>query len=262
MDRLPANGELQLAAASLPPGRRVYAGMGSGGPVAWATAQPVPDAGRVWAALSAAHQDTGLVPFLLSGRVLGSSRRPWDENEFNDPADISVLDGLDASTVLQFGWDDFVPPEDDDEVRAVLGPFSRTFPGLAPGEDAPLSPQQIDAILGSLPAARIGLAVAARPADVLPRIGWAGACNWDPRALQVAAVLRSWEDRFGARLLQVGFDEIQLLAERPPRTPEAAQHIAAEHCAFCDGCAGKGLRDIPGVAAHVLSTPIWTFWWD
>src|SRR5260370_36918736 len=98
-------------------GRQIHAGSGSGGPVAWATAQPVPDAGRVWAALSAAHQDTGLVPFLLSGRVLGSSRRPWDENEFNDPADISVLDGLDASTVLQFGWDNFVVT--DEIMRAI-----------------------------------------------------------------------------------------------------------------------------------------------
>jgi hypothetical protein len=75
-------------------------------------------------------------------------------------------------------------------------------------------------------------------------------------------VLRSWEDRFGARLLQVGFAEIRLLAERPPRTLRAAEHVAAEHCAFCDECAGKALRDIPGVAAHLLATPIWTFWWD
>ena len=63
-------------------------------------------------------------------------------------------------------------------------------------------------------------------------------------------MLRSWEDRFGARLLQVGFDEIRLLAERPPRTLQAALHVAAEHCAFGDECAGKGLRDIPGVAAE------------
>jgi hypothetical protein len=62
--------------------------------------------------------------------------------------------------------------------------------------------------------------------------------------------------------VQVGFAEIWLLAERPPRTLHAAEHVAAEHCAFCDGCAGKGLCDIPGVAAELLATPIWTFWWD
>jgi hypothetical protein len=120
----------------------------------------------------------------------------------------------------------------------------------------------VDAVLGSLAPARIGLAAAERPADVLARIGWAFAWTWDSGPLEFAAVLRSWEDRFGARLLQVGFAEIWLLAERPPRTLQAAQRLAAEHFAFGDECAGKGLRDIPGIAAELLATPIWTFWWD
>jgi hypothetical protein len=32
--------------------------------------------------------------------------------------------------------------------------------------------------------------------------------------LPLTAVLRSWEDRFGARLLEVGFADIKLLVER------------------------------------------------
>ena len=64
--------------------------------------------------------------------------------------------------------------------------------------------------------ARIGLAVADRPADVLTRIGWTGAANGCLTPLPITAVLRSWEDRFGARLLQIGFDRIRLLVERPP----------------------------------------------
>ena len=32
---------------------------------------------------------------------------------------------------------------------------------------------------------------------------------------QVTAVLRSWEDRFGARLLAVGYDRVKLLARTP-----------------------------------------------
>jgi len=41
-------------------------------------------------------------------------------------------------------------------------------------------------------------------------------------------MLRSWEDRFGARLIDVGFADLRLLVERPPRTLEAAQRLAAE----------------------------------
>ena len=56
--------------------------------------------------------------------------------------------------------------------------------------------------------------------------------------------------------------EIQLLVDRPPRTREAAEQIAVEHCVFCDECAGQGLGSVPEVAAAILDAPIWTFWWD
>jgi hypothetical protein len=49
-----------------------------------------------------------------------------------------------------------------------------------------------------------------------------------------STVLRSWEDRFGTRLLEVGFAGIRLLVSRPPQTLEAAQWIAAEHHVFSD----------------------------
>jgi hypothetical protein len=100
---------------------------------------------------------------------------------------------------------------------------------------------------------------------VLPLIGWMGAVNGVDTVLSLAAVLRSWEDRFGARLLDVGFAEIRLLVERPPRSYEAALPLAAEQFAFCDECtlAGQvGLRKVSGVAAGLVNTPIWGFWWD
>lgn len=65
-------------------------------------------------------------------------------------------------------------------------------------------------------------------------MGWNDAF---PTAVDIAAVLRSWEDRFGARLLRVGFAEISVLAERPPRALESAQFLAAEQWVFCNECA-------------------------
>jgi hypothetical protein len=134
----------------------------------------------------------------------------------------------------------------------------------APAEDTALSHDQIQNVLGSLPTARLGLVPASRPADVLPRIGWSGAANHGPTPLPIAAVLRSWEDRFGARLLEVGFAEIQLLVERPPLAHEAARRIAAEHFAFCDECTlGQvGLSEVSTITANLVNAPIWGFWWD
>lgn len=151
---------------------------------------------------------------------------------------------------------------DDDHAVSQWAPFSRQFPGLAPRQDGRLSMAQLHDTLLSLPPAPIALVPARRAADVLPTVGW---CTTDrfQTSLPIAAVLRSWEVRFGARLLRVGPGaEIQLLVERPPRTTETAQHIAAEHFAFCDECAGQGLRDIFKITASLVNAPTWIFWWD
>jgi hypothetical protein len=259
---LPDEGDLQLGSVRLPAGKQVTAGFAGALPVAWVTRQEVPDAGRVWAALSAARPQTGLVPFLL-GSLPGDARRPWDTGEFSGPADPAQLDRIDAAQVIQDMWDGEMPSgeeQDDEEWAAMRAPFSTHFPGLAPPAGTSLSPGELDDVLGSLPPRRIGLVPAARPADVLPLTGWTPSDQSD--ALPIAAVVRSWEDRFGVRLLEVGFAEIRLLASRPPRTTGHAQHLAAEQFVFCDECAGQGLHDIQAITDHLLSSPIWTFWWD
>jgi len=96
---------------------------------------------------------------------------------------------------------------------------------------------------------------------VLPTVGWRTTGRF-PTSLPIAAVLRSWEARFGARLLDVGPGaQIRLLVERPPRGIEAAERVAAEHFAFCDESAGQGLHDIAGIAASLVNAPVWTCWW-
>jgi uncharacterized protein DUF4253 len=122
----------------------------------------------------------------------------------------------------------------DDEDHAVLAearaPFGRRFPGLAPPSDSCLGPAEMEQAIVSL---------------------------------ELATVLRSWEERFGARLLRIGSDaKLKVLVERPPRTLEDAWPIAAEHWAFADECGGAGLRDIAAIAASLVNAPIWTFWWD
>jgi hypothetical protein len=138
----------------------------------------VPEPAKVWAALSAAHPQTGLVPFLLEGRATdpGSTQRPWDEGEFEDPADTAELDRLDAEPLLESWWNSQLTPlaegqaEDPAEISIRL-PFSRQFPGLAPAETMSRDPRELEFGLSwSQRPARIGLALADRPADVLARI--------------------------------------------------------------------------------------------
>jgi hypothetical protein len=265
---LPGEGELRVGSVRLPAGKRVYGSrpVEDGIPVAWVTVENVPEPGLVWAALSAQSQTTGLVPFLL-GHLPGEPSRPWDTEEFWDLADPTDIDEFDVAEFLEQEWDGKSHEADLEEgaeypqfvayIEATIAPFGRRFPGLAAPEDAPLDLDELDQVLGSIPARRIGLASASRPADALPLIGWSG--SGDP--LPTAAVFRSWEERFGAWLLEVGFRDLSVLASRPPRTIERAQRLAAEQWAFCNEC-GKGLTDIPAISAQLLSSPIWRFWWD
>jgi hypothetical protein len=74
-------------------------------------------------------------------------------------------------------------------------------------------------------------------------------------------VLRSWEDRFGARLLEVGFADVRLLVSSPPCTLEAALPIAAEHFAFSEEAHGRP-GAVDDIARAIVGNPFWDFWWD
>jgi Domain of unknown function (DUF4253) len=74
-------------------------------------------------------------------------------------------------------------------------------------------------------------------------------------------VLRSWEARFGARLLRIGADStLRVLVERPPVTVDAAQRVAAEHIAFADEPRQSG--SVADLGEALIGAPIWSFWWD
>ena len=181
-------------------------------------------------------------------------------------ARLSELDRQEAGVVLP---DRETVHAESERRRAERAARARPFPGLAPPADGgALTASEIGAALAGLPTARICLVPAPRAADVLATIGWTTFDDcYEPvpvtNSVWIGAVLRSWEDRFGARLLSIGPDaaELRLLVQRPPRTEQAAGQIAAEQCAFADECL-SGLNEIPQLAPALVSAPIWRFWWD
>jgi Domain of unknown function (DUF4253) len=261
---LPEDGEVQIGAVALPAGRRQYSEEDDQ-PVAWATVEPMADAGRAWCALSAAHAETGLVPVLL--QAAAPVRPGADELLFFGfilPADIALLDQMSAGSLLAALWGG---SSDDPRSAAARAPFGPRFPGLAPPGSTRLAAAGLEQAVSALPPARLGLVSARRPADVPPTVGWSvfGVDGIGPgaRSLEIGAVLRSWETRFGARLLQIGADAIlRVLVERPPSTLEHAQRVAAEHCAFADELDERADYTVASLAASLVGAPIWTFWWD
>lgn len=106
------------------------------------------------------------------------------------------------------------------------------------------------------------LAPAARGADLITSVGWLGPVNKTNRMAPMSAMLRSWEDRFGALVVGVGFDTLQLSVAAPPITSEHAQQVAAEHWAFCADNIQQGSGSLTAYAEEIQEAYCWSFWWD
>jgi hypothetical protein len=269
---LPDEGPLRLGAVTLPAGRWIRPVKGDGNAVAWVTEAAIAEPGAVWTALSELQPETGLVPILLP-----AGRGSDFEESCSTNARVRDVDRVDAAALLEGQWSERDPEQhgEDEETmawtRELVSPFAiGQFPGLAPAVAASLDPEQLATAVRTIASARIALVPAGRPADTLPALGWCPG-NWFdlygghgvgsvPSPVGFAAVLRSWEDRFGARLFAMTRDEAYLLVACPPPDLDTALAIAAEHYVVCDEPAGR--QPIRQTAEKLVGNPLWYFWWD
>jgi hypothetical protein len=264
---LPADGEAVVGGVRLPAGTRISVPrcrLGRPAPSALWVTGPSGNAIGLWLTLRERLAGSGLVPLLLSD-LAGQPGRPWESGELSRPADPDAVAGLDARTLLPALWDRHVPvPEEDQELTAeVLDPYSRAFPGLAPASGGRAGTEQLTAAAESLDGPlRIGLVMAGRPADTLASVGWQGAVNCYDSPAPLTVVLRSWEERFAATVMRVGFDLVDLLVERPVTSMQAALAVAAEHFAFCSDNVYQGAGSIREYAEELPGATRWSFWWD
>jgi hypothetical protein len=282
-DGLPAGGFIV-------PQSRLQSGVASAEPALWITDDPVPDLGSLYARLLAAHGDTGLWPLLLTersspigitspalsaglaSRMRGSSPlfadgRPWHAGEIM-PVPAYRIAELDADELLARDWDreaDANPDRFDFGTGAFPGVEHPSWPGLAepvtPGPD----PDDVLARVVTAPGGvrqltpndrvYLGLVPSADSAAALTAAGWKSNAG---SAAEIAAVIRSWQQRFGVRLCAIGFDTLALSVAWPPLTAECARRVAAEHAAFCPDIDD----DLAEYARTLQGAAVWQFWWD
>lgn len=191
--------------------------------------------------------------------------------ELPGPADPAAdLEAADPFRALRTWWPGPCP-----EGCHCLAPFEDSFP-TAPARLGEVdwsrhrstfaSAHELAADLA--PYSDLAVVDARRPADVPMALGWAGMCNYPDRDLVGAcAVLRSWEERFGALLVHMSFSTLRLAVARPPRTPAESELVAAEHFAFCpdqhDPQDAQGTVYTPRTyGAKIQNVGYWRFWWD
>jgi hypothetical protein len=231
-------------------------------PSLWYANEPVQHG--TWTALLPAREASGMHPVLL---VNDKDRSlTWDRGLDLDR--VSHPDDYDVEEVLMSLWD-YDQAENEYEGDAdPIAPFTPEWPGLAPSGELPADPDTTAAHVAAalldadrLPGARAGLIPVRRSADIPSALGWTGAGNRD--AGLVSTVLRSWEDRFGIRVVALHFDRLDVSVAAPPRTMTESLAVAAEHHAFCPDNVRQGYDTMREYAAEaLLGRQHWTFWWD
>lgn len=159
-------------------------------------------------------------------------------------------------------------PEDVEPWPHDPGPPFDSWPGFAPaGPDTGADPAEAagravaellctDPFAGSF---RLALVPARCSADVPALAGWD---HGAPMPL-LTALLRSWEERFGARVVAAYGGEVHVSVARPPLTAGAAERLALEHVlSTADSIVDDPPTPFPQYARELVGRTEWRFWWD
>jgi hypothetical protein len=82
-----------------------------------------------------------------------------------------------------------------------------------------------------------------------------------PDEVHVAA-LRRYHDDWGAELVCLSRDTMELRAPRRPADREKAAALAREHFLYCYDLVAQGVESLNALAADRMKSPVWFFWWD
>ncbi|UUU19953.1 DUF4253 domain-containing protein [Streptomyces sp. DSM 40750] len=227
---------------------------------------------ELWPQLLNEHEATGLLPVL------------WRADAIGEPLDPGLVDAIRLEDVLAADfaeyrrrrlpfWTDPTPvevPEDVEPWPHDPGPPFEQWPGLAPATPVtPGAPKPRQAA-SEAPArladtdfgvfdCRLVLVHARRGSDALALLGWRSGA---PLPL-LCALLRSWEERFGAHLMAVYGGRLHVSVARPPATAAAANLLALEHVlSTADNIVDDPPTPFPEYAAGLVGRDHWSFWWD
>jgi hypothetical protein len=205
-----------------------------------------------WRRLRAAHDQTGLWPFLAG-------------------ADLKEVD---RQTVSEL-WYDAATNHDPTAVARGLALNVRAFFAQQAAELAAPDPATLTMDAAALAWADrepqfaftsrdtvIGLIQASHGYQVPGLLSWNGAANYDFDAALHVAVLRYWQQRYGAELVTLTGDQIELLVARPPRDPATLAQAAVEMLGYCPDLDVLGTGMIAVLANEVVPHRRWSFWWD
>ena len=145
--------------------------------------------------------------------------------------------------------DDYGAPTGDwpdpDEIGANVGPTI----AWQPGTSEPLEKAYL-------------LLIPTEKGEEVPAFLRWGGWNDCPPPEYHAAALRRWSDRYGAELVAINGDTMELRVARRPTSREEALELAREQYAYCPDIVEQGVEQIAALAAVLMESDWWYFWWD
>ncbi|MFO0937499.1 MAG: DUF4253 domain-containing protein [Gemmataceae bacterium] len=96
---------------------------------------------------------------------------------------------------------------------------------------------------------------------------WAAAIKWGgwndcPLPEIHCAIHRDWQNRFGAEVTGVSSVVVECIVRKPPQDRAGAIALAWEQYWYCPDIVEQGCVSISNLAASLLDSPYWFFWWD
>ena len=99
------------------------------------------------------------------------------------------------------------------------------------------------------------------PAAIPAYLHWGDWNACPPPAYHVAA-LRAWRAQYGAELVGIDGDTMNLRVSRKPVTREEALDLARVQYAYCNDIIDQGVGSYRALAAELMAHNWWFFWWD
>jgi Domain of unknown function (DUF4253) len=88
--------------------------------------------------------------------------------------------------------------------------------------------------------------------------------NWNscPDPEEHICLMKRWYDLYGAEVVGITSDVIEMLVTKPPLNRDDALSLAKEQYLYCNDIVDQGTETLSILAATLIKGSVWYFWWD
>lgn len=88
--------------------------------------------------------------------------------------------------------------------------------------------------------------------------------NWNDCPIPTIHVglMKYWQQKYGAEVVGITHDVVEMCVNHPPQNREDAFRLAQEQYMYCSDIVDQGVETLNNLAAMLVNTKVWYFWWD